>query len=89
MFFNFAGGIPRIFYAGTSSAQKSYVLVMQLLGKSLAVLQKEMKDRKFSPKTVYMIGIQLVGILTHFLIENKVLKSNFNCNSDVSHRDDS
>lgn len=37
-------------------------MVMQLLGKSLATLHEE-NGGKFSEKTVYMIGIQLVSIL--------------------------
>lgn len=41
--------------------KQTHVMVMQLLGKSLAVLERE--AGQFSQKTVYMTAIQLVSIL--------------------------
>lgn len=65
-FFALLDGIPTKYYYGTmenTKFGKLFVLVMQLLGKSLSQLQ-ENNGGKFSEKTVYMIAIQLVSPLT-------------------------
>lgn len=72
-----SGGIPHKYYNGTmnhSKFGKLNLMVIQLLGKSLAQLQIENRG-KFTPKTVYEIGIQLVRFLklwsiSHLMISN-------------------
>lgn len=66
---NLTDGIPQIFYSGKSSDGGSHVIVMQLLKDSLENLQKKFGGR-FTPKTVYMLGIQMVSALVtrHFVV---------------------
>lgn len=61
---------------------KLYVLVMKILGKSLAQLEED-NGGKFSPKTVYMIGIQLVSPLPE-TISILIRFNDFTFLSDVS-----
>lgn len=63
-YFFWTGGIPKIYYTGMSSDGESSVIVMQILENSLDKLQRNRIDKKFTPKTVFMIGIQLVSSRT-------------------------
>lgn len=58
--FSFLVGIPEYYFTGTTSDGRYHVMVMQLLRSSLEDLQKKRTNSQFTPKTVFMIGIQLV-----------------------------